>query len=97
MRLDQTDLACVKDTNSFGIGLNQGRSAKPGTLVVLIWSSDLAVQRVVGSIPTAPTRFPMFPTVSSLIIPESTNRYYLGREVLIQSTRGETWKPPPLL
>jgi hypothetical protein len=39
----------------------------------------------VGSIPTAPTKSPMFPRVSSLVIPESSNRYYLAAKVLIRT------------
>ena len=42
-----------------------------------------------GSIPTAPTKSPMFLRVSGLAISESTNRYYLGGEVLVQSVRAE--------
>jgi hypothetical protein len=37
------------------------------------------------SIPTTPTKSPMFPRVSGGVIPESINRYYLAREVLIQA------------
>ena len=39
--------------------------------------------KLIVSIPTAPTNLLMFPRVSRLIFPESTNRYYLGGEVLI--------------
>jgi len=51
----------------------------------------LPKSRVVGSIPTAPTKSPMFSRVSSLVIPESTNRYYLTKKVLIQSRTAFYW------